>query len=174
MLFRSENRTERKVYEDYVLLSFTLPDPLSFDEFCTELGESFGTIELYRHIRSADTDYGHSICAYQEPGTGVMFQLCATTNSNGVITDADVKVFFSMERMLVELRDTLRRVSMQSNKKCKQLSPSRTLHFSSAYHARFCIRKFFVYYKIIFNTLCNINAAVRCNDYHFKVIAFFP
>ena len=43
-----------------------------------------------------------------------MFQLCATTNSNGVITDADVKVFFSMERMLVELRDTLRRVSMQS------------------------------------------------------------
>lgn len=111
---RLENRTEREVYEDYVLLSFTLPDSLSFDEFCTELGESFGTIELYRHIRSADTDYGHSICAYQEPGTGVMFQLCATTNSKGVITDADVKVFFSMERMLVELRDTLRRVSMQS------------------------------------------------------------
>lgn len=111
---RLENRTEREVYEDYVLLSFTLPDPLSFDEFCTELGESFGTIELYRHTRSADTDYGHSICAYQEPGTGVMFQLCATTNSNGVITDTDVKVFFSMERMLVELRDTLRRVSKQS------------------------------------------------------------
>lgn len=111
---RLENKTGREVYEDYVLLSFTLPDPLSFDEFCTELGESFGTIELYRHIRSADTDYGQSVCAYQEPGTGVMFQLCATTNSNGVITDTDVKVFFSMERMLVELRDTLRRASMQS------------------------------------------------------------
>lgn len=111
---RLENRTGREVYDDYALLSFTLPDPLSFDEFCKELGESFGTIELYRHIRSADTDYGQSVCAYQEPGTGVMFQLCATTNSNGLITDADVKVFFSMERMLVELRDALRRASVQS------------------------------------------------------------
>lgn len=98
---RLENRAEREVYDDYALLNFTLPEPLSIEDFCNELGESFGTVELYRHIRSVDTDYGHSICAYQEPGTGLMFLLCATTNSNGVITDADVKVFFSMERMLV-------------------------------------------------------------------------
>lgn len=126
---RLENRTGREVFEDYALLSFTLPDPLNFDEFCTELGESFGTIELYRHFRSADTDYGHSICAYQEPGTGVMFQLCATTNSNGVITDADVKVFFSMERMLVELRDTLRRASMQSGTFAYRVSEAELLSY---------------------------------------------
>lgn len=126
---RLENRAEREVYDDYALLSFTLPDPLSVEDFCNELGESFGTIELYRHIRSVDTDYGHSVCAFQEPGTGVMFQLCATTNSLGIITDVDVKVFFSMERMLVELRDTLNRASLQSGKFAYRISEEELLSY---------------------------------------------
>lgn len=126
---RHENRAEREVYVDYALLNFTLPDPLSIDDFCNELGESFGTIELYRHIRSVDTDYGHSVCAFQEPGTGVMFQLCATTNSRGVITDVDVKVFFSMERMLVELKDTLRRASLQSGTFTYRISEEELLSY---------------------------------------------
>lgn len=126
---RLENRAEREVYDDYALLNFTLPDSLSIEDFCNELGESFGTIELYRHIRSVDTDYGHSVCAFQEPGTGIMFQLCATTNSCGVITDVDVKVFFSMERMLVELRNTLRRVSMQSGTFVYRISEEELLSY---------------------------------------------
>lgn len=126
---RLENRAEREVYDDYALLSFTLPDPLSVEDFCNELGESFGTIELYRHIRSVDTDYGHSVCAFQEPGTGVMFQLCATTNSLGIITDVDVKVFFSMERMLVELRDTLNRASLQSGTFAYRISEEELLSY---------------------------------------------
>lgn len=117
------------MYEDYALLNFTLPDPLSIDDFCNELGESFGTVELYRHIRSVDTDYGHSVCAFQEPGTGLMFQLCATTSSHGVITDVDVKVFFSMERMLVELRNTLRRASMQSGTFAYRISEEELLSY---------------------------------------------
>lgn len=126
---RLENRAEREVYDDYALLNFSLPDSLSIEDFCNELGESFGTIELYRHIRSVDTDYGHSVCAFQEPGTGVMFQLCATTNSRGVITDVDVKMFFSMERMLVELKDTLRRASLQSGTFTYRISEEELLSY---------------------------------------------
>lgn len=126
---RLENRAEREVYDDYALLNFTLPDSLSIEDFCNELGESFGTVELYRHIRSVDTDYGHSVCAFQEPGTGLMFQLCATTSSLGVITDVDVKVFFSMERMLVELRNTLRRASMQSGTFAYRISEEELLSY---------------------------------------------
>lgn len=126
---RLENRAEREVYDDYALLNFTLSDSISIEDFCNELGESFGTIELYRHIRSVDTDYGHSVCAFQEPGTGLMFQLCATTNSLGVINYVDVKVFFSMERMLVELRDTLRRASMQSGTFTYRISEEELLSY---------------------------------------------
>lgn len=113
---RLENRTAREVYDDYAYLNISLPEDLSIEEFCDELSESYGTTVLYHHMRSLDTDYGHSVCAFQEPGTGVMFQLCASTDSRGKITEADVKVFFSLERMLAELRATLRRAAMQTGR----------------------------------------------------------
>lgn len=126
---RLENRTAREVYDDYALLDFTLPEALTFEEFCDELGESYGIIELYRHCRSKDTEYGQSVCAFQEPGTGVMFQLCATTNSCGKITGVDVKLYFSLERMLAELRDALRRATLQSGKFGYRLSENELLSY---------------------------------------------
>lgn len=126
---RLENRAAREVYDDYALLDFRLPEALALKDFCNELGESYGTIELYRHCRSENTDYGQSVCAFQEPGTGVMFQLCATTNSCGKITEVDVKLFFSLERMLAELRDTLRRATMQSGKFAYRISEEELLSY---------------------------------------------
>lgn len=126
---RLENKTTREVYDDYALLDFSLPEALAFEDFCNELGESYGTIELYRHWRSEDTDYGQSVCAFQEPGTGVMFQLCATTNSCGKITEVDVKLYFSLERMLAELRETLRRAAVQSGKFAYRISEEELLSY---------------------------------------------
>lgn len=126
---RLENRTSREVYDDYALLDFPLPEALAFGDFCNELGASYGTIELYRHYRSEDTDYGQSVCAFQEPGTGVMFQICATTNSCGKITGVDVKLYFSLERMLAELRETLRRATVQSGKFAYRISEEELLSY---------------------------------------------
>lgn len=58
-----------------------------------------------------------------------MFQLCATTNSCGKITEVDVKLYFSLERMLAELRDTLRRAAMQSGKFTYRISEEELLSY---------------------------------------------
>lgn len=102
---------------------------LLLSRISAELSESYGTIELYRHWRSEDTDYGQSVCAFQEPGTGVMFQICATTNSCGKITGVDVKLYFSLERMLAELRETLRRAAVQSGKFAYRISEEELLSY---------------------------------------------
>lgn len=108
---RLEDKSKREEYDDYTSLVFSLPQPLSMEEFCEDVEESFGTTILYRHVRSRQTDFGQSVCAFQEPGTGVMFQMCATTNSRGLITKVDVKIYNSMERMMAELRNELLRMA---------------------------------------------------------------
>lgn len=55
---RLEKESLREVYPDYALLAFDLPVPMNLEEFCNELDESFGIVEMYRHSRSAATDFG--------------------------------------------------------------------------------------------------------------------
>lgn len=107
---RLEDKSKRELYNDYALLVFELPEPMTMEKFCGAIDDSWGTETLYRHIRSSQTDFGRSICAFQEPGTGEMFQLCASTNPSGEITYVDVKVFYSMERMMAELQAELKRM----------------------------------------------------------------
>lgn len=108
---RLENKARRELYDDYALLSFELPQPLSVDRLQDVIDDSFGTTLLYHHARSVDTDFGQTVCAFQEPGTGEMFQICGTTNSRGVIAAVDVKIYNSLERMMAELRNELLRVA---------------------------------------------------------------
>lgn len=58
-----------------------------------------------------------------------MFQICATTNSCGKITGVDVKLYFSLERMLAELRETLRRAAEQSGKFAYRISEEELLSY---------------------------------------------
>lgn len=107
---RFEDRDKREVYDDYVLLVFNLEQEMTMAEISDEIDECFGLTILYQHVRSRQTDYGQSICAFQEPGTGEMFKLNAMTNSCGVIHSVEVKIYKSLEHMMADTRADLERV----------------------------------------------------------------
>lgn len=106
-----EQKNLREVYDTVAVFVFTLEEPLNIDELKSILDDTFGMVTVYHHLRSRETDYAQSICAFQEPGTGEMFQLNASTNAHGLIVRIDVKLYDSMERMAVEIRDELQRMT---------------------------------------------------------------
>lgn len=97
----------REVYLDYAFLAFKLPDPMTVVELDEAVNDCYGLTKLYHFMRSRQTDYGQSLCFFQEPGTGEMFQMDCFTNSDGKIHRIDVKLYNSMERMVTELRQQL-------------------------------------------------------------------
>ena len=107
----SEDVAKREIYEDYVLMHFNLPHHLPLHVLLNDAEESYGTTLLYNHFRSEATDFGQSFCLFQEPGTGEMFEICGSTDSRGFITDVEVRLFTSLELMLVSLRQELRRMA---------------------------------------------------------------
>lgn len=107
----NEQTKLREVYDDYALLVFHLPSPLAVEELMEIADDCHGLTQLYHHMRSRQTDFGQSVCLFQEPGTGEMFQLDGSTNGCGRIVRIDVKLYTSMERMVIELRKQLRRMA---------------------------------------------------------------
>lgn len=105
----NEQTKLREVYDDYAQLVFHLPHPLTVEELQEIADECHGLTLLYHHMRSRQTDFGQSVCLFQEPGTGEMFQLDGSTNGCGNIVRIDIKLYSSMERMVVELRKQFRR-----------------------------------------------------------------
>lgn len=102
-----EQKEYREVYDTAAVFVFVLDEPLSLDEMKELLDETFGMVTVYHHMRSRDTDFGQSICAFQEPGKGEMFQINASTNAHGMIQRVDVRLYDSIERMAAELRREL-------------------------------------------------------------------
>ena len=111
---KNELRFKREVYSDYTLLVFNLNKPMTITELFTELEGVHGLTLMYHHARSNQTDFGHSVSLFQEPGLGEMFQLDATTNSMGKVTQVTVKLYLSLERMVTELRQQLSRMGTMS------------------------------------------------------------
>lgn len=108
---KCELKEQREVYRDCAILTFSLPQPLTVKQLQYVLDGTHGMVQMYHHMRSKDTDFGHSLCFFQQPGTGEMFQLDCTTNSAGKITKVDIKIYTSLERMVAELRHQLDRIS---------------------------------------------------------------
>ena len=106
----NEQKKLREVYRDYALMVFHLQKPMTIAKLCDMADELYGLTMMYHHIRSRHTDYGQSLCFFQEPGTGEMFQMDCSTDGHGRIVKVDVKLYISMERMVTELRQQLRRV----------------------------------------------------------------
>ena len=125
---RLEDRDKREMYDEYALLVFELPHSMTIEDFGEVVDDSHGTVTLYKHIRSKQTDFGQSICVFQEPGTE-MFQMNATTDSRGIITTVTVKIFSSLERMMVELRGELGRMSMAPGESFYHLSDAELLSY---------------------------------------------
>ena len=105
-----EQTSLREVYRDYTSFVFMLPEPLSIPELIEEIDDTYGLQMMYHHSRSKQTDFGQSLCFFQEPGTGEMFQMDCQTDGTGRVAQLEVKLYTSMERMLTELRQQLARV----------------------------------------------------------------
>lgn len=106
----NEQTSLREVYDDYTIMVFHIPQPFSIGKLLSEIEDIHGLTLMYHHMRSRQTDFGHSVCLYQEPGTGLMFQLDGSTDGCGKIDHIEVKLYSSMERMVSELRGQLRRM----------------------------------------------------------------
>lgn len=111
---KQEETMLREVYDDHALFVFNLEEPISITDFQDIVDETFGLTMLYHHMRSRDTDFGHSFCSFQELGTGDMKSIHATTNGEGLITRVDVKLYESAERFRVELQEDLHRILSMS------------------------------------------------------------
>ena len=96
----NEQKKLREVYRDYALMVFHLQKPMTIAKLCDMADELYGLTMMYHHIRSRHTDYG----------PGEMFQMDCSTDGHGRIVKVDVKLYISMERMVTELRQQLRRV----------------------------------------------------------------
>lgn len=105
-----ELRNKREVYYDNAVVALALKRPLTISQFIDKVESAFGMVMMYHHVRSRDTEFGQSICFFQEPGTGSMFQIDATSDSKGLITKIDVRVYSSLETMVARLRDQLHRM----------------------------------------------------------------
>ena len=106
-----EQKELREVYDSAAVMVFVLDEALTLDELKEVFDETFGIVTLYHHIRSRDTDFGQSVCAFQRPGTGEMYQINASTNAHGMVQRIDVRLYESLERMVSELRSELQRMT---------------------------------------------------------------
>lgn len=70
-----ELRNKREVYFDNAVVALALKRPLTVSKFIDKVDSAFGMVMMYHHVRSRDTEFGQSICFFQEPGTGSISKL---------------------------------------------------------------------------------------------------
>lgn len=109
-----ERRGRRELYHDNAVLSMALAKPMTARQFIEATEGAAGLTMMYHHQRSLDTDFGQSLCFFQEPGLGCMYQLDATTDGGGMIESVDIRLYYSLEVMVASLRSQLSRVNAAS------------------------------------------------------------
>ncbi len=90
---------EVTIYEDYALLPYSLPKPITLDELLDMFEDKMELIILYHIIPSEATDFGQACCAYSNPSSERMFKINARTNAQGMISDVIVSIYDSLEFM---------------------------------------------------------------------------
>lgn len=95
-------------YDDYVLLSFSMPVPMSIDEVLDCLEDQTELNILY-HVKTvaAGLESQHC-CAYASPEYENMYKVNVQTNSSDEADTVYVYIYSSLEVMLEALKDDLR------------------------------------------------------------------
>ena len=87
------------IYEDYALLPYVLPRPVTIENLMDMFEDKMLLIMLYHIVPSDATDYGQACCAFSNPSSERMFKINARTNSQGMISDLIVSIYDSLECM---------------------------------------------------------------------------
>ena len=90
---------EVTIYEDYALLPYSLPKPITLDDLMDMFEDKMELIILYHIVPSEATDFGQACCAYSNPSSERMFKINARTNAKGLISDVIVSIYDSLEFM---------------------------------------------------------------------------
>ena len=87
------------IYDDYALLSFSLPRSFSLEEMMDMFEDKMELIILYHLIPSDATVFGHACCAYSNPNSERMFKMNVRTDPNGLVSKLTVTIYDSLEFM---------------------------------------------------------------------------
>lgn len=104
-----------EIYDDYALLTFSLPKAYPMEELVDELEDQMELVLLYHHVPSSDTPFGQRCCAYSNPRFGHMFKMNALADDRVKCDTMYVTLYDSLEVMGSELREELLR-SMKGGK----------------------------------------------------------
>lgn len=102
-LLDKEKMEQPVVYEDYALLVFPVAVPLDIEDVMDRLEDEMELILLYHHVRSGQTSFGNSCCAYSNPSFGMMFKVNAATNDSGLVDSVSVTIYESLEFMCADI-----------------------------------------------------------------------
>ena len=91
------------IYEDYALLPYALPKPVTIESLMDMFEDKMELIMLYHIVPTEATDFGQACCAYSNPSSERMFKINARTNSEGVISDLIVSIYDSLECMSTDV-----------------------------------------------------------------------
>lgn len=95
-------------YDDYVLLSFSMPAPMSIDEVLDCLEDQTELNILY-HVKAVDAGVERQhCCAYASPEYENMYKVNVQTNGSDEVDTVYVYIYSSLEVMLEALKEDLR------------------------------------------------------------------
>lgn len=100
-------KVEEYVYDDYALLNYTVPNPMSIDELMDMLEDKMELIMLY-HVLHKTIPKGAGCCAYSNPVTDQMYKVNAVTSSDNLIHSISVTIYDSLEFMCFDILEDRR------------------------------------------------------------------
>ena len=80
-MFSITNLKDVEIREDDALLSYTIPNPLDFEEVLNALEDQMEFILLYYHQTVSGIVFGQSCCAYSNPKYGHIIKVNGCTNT---------------------------------------------------------------------------------------------
>ena len=98
---------EIEEYDDYALITFTLPRPMTIDFVMDCLEDQMELNILYHMVTSDARNAPQHCCAYSNPAFGRMYKLNAQTNRDGMVDTLYVYLYDSLEVMLEDMKSDI-------------------------------------------------------------------
>ncbi len=106
-------------YDNYAVLVFDVDSKYMLEEVMDMLKNVVEIEQLYHHVPSDQTSYGHSTCFFSNPKLGRLFKINAKTEGDGKVRHVYATIYSSSEPLLAELRLELASLSSSGEFKYK-------------------------------------------------------
>ncbi len=93
-----------RCYDNYAVLVFDIDSKYTLEEVVNMLKDVVEAEQLYHHVPSDQTSYGHSTCFFSNPQLGRLFKINAKAEGDGKVRYVYVTIYSSSEPFLADLR----------------------------------------------------------------------